>query len=521
MTASYEPGTLESQTEHGPRHVPVTVDEVPVETFDYRDAEKEKDPLDVEEEIYGLRGVAAFLVVCHHWSLLTFSMRIHKGYGSDAQPLFVQLPIVRLFVSGYWAVCVFFVISGFALSYKPLKLLHQKRQADFAIAAASAAFRRFIRIFGPPIITTFLIALMVYNGWFENKGKTASGTPSLRPPKGETLSDQLRHWLMSTIGFADPLSRNLHRGDNYIYDPVLWTIPIEFDCSLVIFMAHIAFSRLSSRARLFFHVFIAGYALYLARWEFFLFLAGLLCADVHFHLQSVSQETSYEDGDMENLPLWSKPWRRDSFTRFQYAISSSPTLTRLSQSLPWRRDSFTRFQSAVFRTSGPAFPVLKAFIGIVSFFGALWLLSCPHLTNDAAITPGYKTLAAMAPSQFPQADKFWIPLGAVILVFAVDRTPILQRLFTNRFTQYLGRISYAIYLVHGSLLWLYGWPLIAFFMPLTGSGTNAQYGWGVFLPTICFFPVVICVADFAQRFVDAKMVSFSVWFEKKLVSKAA
>ncbi|KAL0938994.1 hard surface induced protein [Colletotrichum truncatum] len=459
------------------------------------DPNKPPKPLHPTSWLDGLRGVAAFLVVCHHWSLLTFTNRIHAGYGADAQPLFIQLPIIRLVVSGFWAVCVFFVISGFALSYKPLKLLKQKRVVDFAIAAASSAFRRYIRIFGPPMVTTFIIALMTYCGWFEKQSQPLFvGFPRLRPPVGQTLSDQLWHWFLTTLAFADPLSRDIHRGNTYPYDAVLWTIPIEFDSSLVVFLAHVAFSRLRPCIRLFFDAFACAYTLYFARWEFFLFLSGMFCADIHFYFQSEVEELQDAEGNWDTLPLWSKPWRRDSFARIQ-----------------------TRIQSVF--SSSPAFSIFKKALTIFSFFVALWLLSYPHLTQDAAITPGFSFLHSITPPQHTDGSALWIPVGAVLLVFTVDRAPLLQRLFTNRFAQYLGRISYALYLVHNSLLWVYGWHLVWFFTTLTGIMTDGQYGFGIFLATSLFFPGVILVADFAQRYLDAKIVAFAAWFERKLIAK--
>ncbi|KAI8298799.1 hypothetical protein K4K61_011327 [Colletotrichum sp. SAR11_59] len=461
----------------------------------------------------GLRGIASFVVVCHHWSLVVYPIELHKGYLSDDKPMFIQLPIIRLAVSGYWAVCVFFVISGFALSYKPMKLLSQNRRADFAIAAASSAFRRYIRIFASPAVTTLVIALMTYAGWFQHGARPKTLIfPRLRPPVAGTLYGQLEHWFVKIVGFADPVSRNTRRGNNFPYDAALWTIPIEFDCSMVIFLAHVAFSRLRPGVRLFLHVFVSCYTLWFNMWEFFLFFAGLLLADLHFHFQPASGEFHEGEGGWNALPRWTNSLRRDSFARFQSMIAGSPTFSNFRSSIQSRRDSLS---------SSPSLPKFKKVIGISAFIFSLWLLSYPHLVNDAAATPGYRALTAITPKQYKSGDSLWIPLGAILLIFTIDRVPSLQRMFNRLLIQYLGRISFMLYLVHNSMLWMYGWHTWQFMTSITGVATSWQYFWSVFWASCFFLPVVIVVADFFQRYVDSNAVAFAAWLEKKLIDKTA
>ncbi|OHE98902.1 acyltransferase [Colletotrichum orchidophilum] len=447
---------------------------------------KASDPNAVQKPLHptawldGLRGVAAFFVVCHHWSLVTANMNIHHGFMSDDNPMFIQLPIIRLMISGFWSVCVFFVISGFALSYKPLKLLSQHRTADFATAAASSTFRRHIRLFLPPAVTTFVISWISYFGWFEIP-TSGVAVPALRPPRFPNIYDQLWDWAMHLIGLSDPFGRNLQRGEGYPYEPTLWTIPIEFDCSLVIFLAHVAFSRLRTRVRIFLNVFLVSYTLYFNYWQYFLFLAGLLCANLHFYWLPALGNT---------LPYVAAPGQPGRFARLSFSLMSSPT-----------------------------YSISKKIVGSLSFFGALWLLSFPKGTGTAGLSPGYKTLVAMTPGRYGEGEYLWVPVASAWLVFTVDRSPFLQPLFTNRFIQYFGRISYALYLVHGSMLWLYGWHLVRFFTGLTGAETEGQFTFGVLLATCFFIPGVVCVADFTQRNLDANAVKFAAWFEGKLIDK--
>ncbi|PWY80582.1 hypothetical protein BO70DRAFT_429609 [Aspergillus heteromorphus CBS 117.55] len=77
------------------------------------------------------------------------------------------------------------------------------------------------------------------------------------------------------------------------------------------------------------------------------------------------------------------------------------------------------------------------------------------LGDDGSLTPGYQFLGYV---QSPRWDdewailsKSWKSLGAVLLVYAVDCSPVLQRPLNARLSQYLGRISFSLYLVHQSV----------------------------------------------------------------------
>ena len=65
----------------------------------------------------GLRGVASFVVLIHHFSKDPFPW-LPWGWGSERSHVpqyhFLQLPVVRIIHSGGSMVAVFFVVSGFA-----------------------------------------------------------------------------------------------------------------------------------------------------------------------------------------------------------------------------------------------------------------------------------------------------------------------------------------------------------------------------------------------------------------------
>ncbi|KAK1976605.1 acyltransferase [Colletotrichum cereale] len=447
-------------------------------------------PLPPSAWLDGLRGIAAFFVVCHHWSMVVMPADMRRGFMTDDHPMLLQLPIIRLAVSGRSAVCVFFVISGYALSYKPAKLTVQPKKGDFTTAVASSVFRRYLRLFLPTMATSLAVACLAHFKFYEVEPVPNQAGLHFRPPVLDTFSGQMKNWWLAFGTLSDPFSRDLDRGNNFAYDTVLWTIPVEYQGSLVVFLTHIAFYRLRPRIRILLSIFLMAYTIHCGYWHFFLFLSGLCLATLYFYGQV--KHNTHEPAALM-LPL------------------TSTTLTFGNFG-----SSFSSLVSSGKDDAG------KKAVQIISFLGALWLLSYPEAT--APIAPGYRTIFALTPARHGGGDNFWIPIAAVWLVFTIDKSPVIKPLFTNRYIQYLGRISYSIYLVHHSLIWLYGIHLIRLFAAITGStfqANSASISWDIscILATVFFLPVTIFVADFVQRYVDARSVTFSAWVESKLVSR--
>jgi peptidoglycan/LPS O-acetylase OafA/YrhL len=72
--------------------------------------------------------------------------------------------------------------------------------------------------------------------------------------------------------------------------------------------------------------------------------------------------------------------------------------------------------------------------------------------------------------------RFWTSIGAVYLLFDLLHAPSLRVLLAGSFMQYLGRISYALYLVHGPVLRGLGVPISRTVAALVGQQTSVQLG---------------------------------------------
>ena len=445
----------------------------------------------------GMRGLAAFFVFfCHYFYTAFF---IAEGYGwlprpppdSDKPAPTVstytslwRLPFVRLLYSGPSMVCVFFVISGYALSLRPLQLARKRNSEAFARTTSSLVFRRFFRLYLPPIISTLGVALLLRWGAYESTREFIQDRTFTRnviehhPKRLGSLSAQLWHWGHEMWAFVHIWSWANHAGSTQ-YDVHLWTIPLEFRCSMVLFLVLIGTARLRDNIRLMIVGLLSWFVLRNDRWEMLLFFAGMAIADLDLRRNAHEGR----DGRGANSGLL------------------QPTLQ-----LPLEEKTDAT-PSHVYQRSA-----MDTFWTIVSIF-ALYLLSCP----DAGPwdVPGWRFLGAFIPEWFTDKYRFWQVVGACLFVFCAARSRGWQRFFELPPVQYLGHLSYAIYLMHGPVTHVLGYPVQRWAWGVTGIEGSA-YKAGFVLAAIINVPLVVWAADIFWRAVDIPSVRFAKWLESKL-----
>ena len=83
-------------------------------------------------------------------------------------PFPFALPIFRLFLhGGFMAVAIFFIMSGYVCSIKPLKLSRDGKPDEARKNIASSAFRRVIRLGLPAGLATTISWLLCQLGGFD------------------------------------------------------------------------------------------------------------------------------------------------------------------------------------------------------------------------------------------------------------------------------------------------------------------------------------------------------------------
>ncbi|KAF2405653.1 hypothetical protein EJ06DRAFT_560885 [Trichodelitschia bisporula] len=414
----------------------------------------------------GLRGLAAlFVFFCHH---AYTSFVITRGYGVDGHGSPLLLPIVRLLYSGPPMVCVFFVVSGYALSLKPLRLARARNWDAFAGCLSSAVFRRAMRLFFPTTVSTGMIALLLQLGAYEPTRAFAQDRRYVRnvvehhPVRLGSLGAQLRDWARTLFNFVHVWTWAPFGGSTP-YDVHLWTIPVEFRCSAVLFLTLLGLGRVRAGIRLFLLSLIMAFTLRSDRWEMTLFFAGMMLAELD--LMRGAHRPPPSPLNLEPLNLESQP--------------------RISA-----------FRTGLWRLVALA---------------ALYLMSQPD--EAAERTYGWRTLVRLIPGWFSEKYRFYQCLGSVFFVLAVGRERGLRRVFEARCVQYFGRISYALYLVHGPVIHVLGYKVMGGAWGWTGVEGGYVGGWVG--GTVVVVPLTVWVADVWWRGVDAPVVRLARWVEGK------
>jgi peptidoglycan/LPS O-acetylase OafA/YrhL len=198
----------------------------------------------------GLRGIFSFLVFMRHY-LLPWEKTLGYGYaqssgGDDENRSLFKLPILRILYSGP-TVAIFFVVSGYVVSYKPLKLIRKGQHEALIHALISSVFRRGMRLFLPPVVTTFIVAIAVYMQLYNAPYDLMPGTIPRHPENYRSLFLQLQDWARFLIvDMTHPWSWKSPKSE---YDSHLWTIPIQFRSSMILFLAIIGLAKTRTRIR--------------------------------------------------------------------------------------------------------------------------------------------------------------------------------------------------------------------------------------------------------------------------------
>ncbi|KAF2434941.1 hypothetical protein EJ08DRAFT_581201 [Tothia fuscella] len=420
----------------------------------------------------GLRGLAAFIVMNGHY-FSTF-YEINDGRYKH----YLHIPFISFFVSAHAMVSIFFVISGYVLSIKTLRLAKQRQWASLNHCLASSVFRRGLRLFLPCMVALWLSAFALKLGFYE---RTRHFTWQL-PPKPETWTGALALWassvrvLMYAFRWDLPMVPLSHP---------LWTIGAEFRGSMVVFLMLMAVVRIRSDwVVLLCLVGTMVWAGSADRWELVAFLAGTAVALGNMMVDAWGDCTR---GDCEvGLPA------QDEVMPFleteKPAADRHRNLGALSRNCLW----------------------------VVFLAMSLYLLTYPP--TMAWETPGYRTLGRLSVRFYSQEMRGPQGIGAILIVFAATNNSLISQILNLPPIQYLGNISYSLYIVHDPLLklvvyrvveniWLYIGPEAAA-KGAVGYVGAIVVGYGLLL--VCVF----CTADVFWRAVDAKSVVWSRKVEK-------
>nr|XP_036576440.1 hard surface induced protein [Colletotrichum truncatum]KAF6783178.1 hard surface induced protein [Colletotrichum truncatum] len=577
----------------------------------------------------GLRGIACLIVFNYHffWPWTPFIM---LGYGAmppGAPEPYVgwhQLPIICLLHRGRPMVAIFFAISGFVLCRHILRAIHERRVDAAYKSLASSVLRRVFRLYIPPTISMFLVALLAQIGAFKSEKAIYKGPdsayinatvtyayPQLEQPcangtfeaagakdvakylhlhtpltlgnitnmtastdqlclnrtsqlfmpamlysfvdeleaslKNETqLSNSTKKagttkpharqektggggghlekiWGMHRSSSSEHTSKDIsdalgaknrtnthnitwvqmggsweehpHIHDNMTYaiknftrvyaewanpfnfahyhtryDPHTFTIPMELRGSMFIYLFLLGTAAIKAKWRLGIGSFLSAYSLIFGRWDMAAFMGGTVLSELDIRRTSNPGEGSL------GYPGRSDP-RAGKGNLSRSILSAAPTR--------W-----------------------------VVIFVALYLLSYPD--TSAEWTPGFVFLSSLVPRYYIPLSgwMFYQSMGAILLLPCILRSPVLIRILEGRFAQYLGRISFSLYLVHGPVLHSLGFWIMPRLFEHFGRAQGYIIGW------VILMAVTLYLTNLWNKKIDAWSTTVGRRVEKALLDTA-
>lgn len=178
------------------------------------------------KHIEGIRGLAAIIVVLHHYTLafypaLNFGNASQSHIGNGSLELLMANTPINLIYNGGFAVCIFFILSGYVLS----NAYHQTNNPKILVQYAIKRYFRLLIPVGASIILAYALIKMslMYNANLAVVTKTNDWLSGAFDHNGG-LFDVIKNIVVDVFFFKDNS-----------YNPVLWTMTYELLGSFLIF----------------------------------------------------------------------------------------------------------------------------------------------------------------------------------------------------------------------------------------------------------------------------------------------
>ncbi|PTB49523.1 hypothetical protein M431DRAFT_500009 [Trichoderma harzianum CBS 226.95] len=355
----------------------------------------------------GLRGLISILIFVRHFSL-PWQKHMDYGYGYENYYGILRLPILRLMYAGP-LVPMFFIVSGFLSQVAAYEALF--------LSLSKSTFRRAIRLFSPPIITTFFVMVLAQLGRFSFPYSDMPGRRPVHPVVQSSFWLQFLRWTkFVTDELVNPWRWDVPRLE---YGPHLWTIPISYKGSLVVFLLCLMLARVRPNVRLCILCGQMAYAIMQGRWDIAPFLAGM--------------------------------------------VLSQLSLSRSADTLPQSKNTKNHHSLGYL---GDILDFLLLLLG-------LYIGSFPRHNQATDCVLGYQFLCAITPNY-----RYWHDIAASNILWALSRQRHLQVPLSSATAQYFGNISFSMYLIHEPILHIFGYFTVPFFWQFTGTDSVFHYQLG-------------------------------------------
>lgn len=353
--------------------------------------------------------VSSHLVLCYATALVNTCCA-----PNSASPYLFQRPIFRLPAAGHSWVAIFFLLLGFVNSLKPIKL-SRSGQADLAAASlAHGAFCRICRLMLPAAAATILSWTICQLKLYETARSSdafwlrdTSPTPS---PDAWAAVRDLKNALRDTW--------LLGRG-NY-YDQPQWAMIHLLQGSTMVMMALVITVNMRPRWRT---------------------LSLLL------------------------LSVWSLDWSRE--LRDRGSRATTLTVALLTLTIAWVGATCFMGIALAELSLSPLPGFLAPYSRLLSPpFAVLGLMLMSYTKHSPEAQPWSKALFAVGNRYLPvdtgeeSLDRTYGGMGAILLLTSIIISPHARHILSLEPLKWLGKVSFAVYLLHGMVLrTVFAWVL--------------------------------------------------------------
>ncbi|KAF2006683.1 hypothetical protein P154DRAFT_517719 [Amniculicola lignicola CBS 123094] len=382
----------------------------------------------------------------------------------DQSPTLFQLPFLRLPWQGRIGVTMFAFLTGYVCAIKPLRQVKSGQLPAALMTLGKSAFRRPPRLIMPSTVAMFVAWVFTQIGGFKVSKRTDSAWLRDSAPEPYRFYIEIQRFFWNF--------HNNWTGGRMEYDDHQWALLPLLQGAFLIYVVLFATVFMKSHYRIF-TVFVLWAWYWMNATPFketfeCQFLWGVLLCD-----------------------LGSEGWFRE--------LTNNWTKTR--------------------RTVSISLIIVGWYVAGYPGEHGDWAAWSQQLTDIGDY---------IFPAGTQDYTKRWTAAGWILAVTGIWLSPTLQGILSNRVFMWIGRNSFAVYLIHGTLLrvvlvrMIYGWSGEPWVVDKNEQGEAVFHylpranTWVFFIAIPTWFALVYALAHLWTTYVDSLCAKATVWLEKTM-----